>query len=62
MTAEVNPMCKVLRRQLQSNDAQVIALQVGCDAGARYLEVRLLLENNELSNEGNIAWARFIRN
>ena len=30
--------------------------------GARYLEVRLLLENNGLSNEENIAWEPFIRN
>ena len=31
-------------------------------AGARYLEVQLLLENNELSNEENIAWEPFISN
>ena len=30
--------------------------------GARYFEVRLLLENNELSNGRNIAWERFTRN
>ena len=29
--------------------------------GARYLELRLLLENNGLSNEENIAWDPFIR-
>ena len=34
----------------------------GTHMGARYLEVRLLLENNGLSNEENIAWELFIRN
>jgi hypothetical protein len=30
--------------------------------GARYFEVRILLENNELSNRRTIAWEPFIRN
>jgi hypothetical protein len=37
-------------------------LQQTMSPGARYLEVRLLFENNELSNEENIAWEPFIRN
>lgn len=38
------------------------AVQTTGMLGARYLEVRLLLENNVLSNRRNIAWERFTRN
>jgi hypothetical protein len=36
-------------------------LQTMCAGGARYFEVRLLLENNALSNKGNISWELFTR-
>lgn len=36
--------------------------QNGTHTGARYLEVRLLLETNGLSNEENVPWEPFISN
>lgn len=39
-----------------------VAMKLTLYHGTRYLEVRILLENNELSNEENIAWEPYIRN
>ena len=61
------PGCTSVSRQMgHFYFAQPVTFQLGCNilciAGARYFEVRLLLENNELSNEKFIVWERFTRN
>ena len=57
MTSDDLPLGQLMRLLLFKVSVGLAAVM-----GARYVEVRLLLENNELSNKENIAWEPFIRN